>query len=92
MEGPAMTSDESAPNQTFVELDQNDFERLQAIKNRHGVTWRGMFIAGAIRLTRNSPLADPPDLPPDIPLKPCDSDGAQSGPLGNRDDTGEPAS
>lgn len=64
-----MASDSSAPDQTFVELDEGTFNHLQAIRDRHGTTWRGMLIAGAIRLTNHSPLPEQPDLPPEIPLK-----------------------
>lgn len=70
-----MADRSSAPDQTFVEFEEADFERIREIKDAHGVTWREMLIAGAIRLTRTTPLSDPPDLPPDIPLKPRDCAG-----------------
>lgn len=76
-----MGTDRSAPKQTFIEFDEADFNQMQAIKHRHGVTWRGMLIAGAIRLTRTAPLEDPPDLPPDIPLKPRECDDRDELPL-----------
>lgn len=81
-----MGSNNSAPKQTFVEFDEADFNQMQAIKHRHGVTWRGMLIAGAIRLTRTAPLEDPPDIPPDIPLKPQECDGRDDLPFGVRAD------
>lgn len=67
-----MADRSSAPEQTFVEFEDADFNQIKEIKETHGVTWREMLIAGAIRLTRTTPLSDPPDLPPDIPLKPYD--------------------
>lgn len=84
-----MGSDKSAPEQTFVEFDEADYNRMQAIKDRHGVTWRGMLIAGAIRLTRTIPLEDPPALPPDIPLKPQECDEQENHPLDKRTDDRE---
>lgn len=66
----------TAPTETFIEFEEADFNQIKDIKEAHGVTWRGMLIAGAIRLTRKTPLPDPPDVPPDIPLKPRDCDEA----------------
>lgn len=64
----------TAPEQTYVEFEQSDFERMQEIKDAHGVTWRAMLIAGAVRLTQKAPFPDPPELPPEIPLKHRHSD------------------
>jgi len=69
-----MPDDSSTPDQTFVRFDDHDFKQIQTIKHKHGVSWREMLIAGAIRLTRTAPLSDPPDLPPEVPLQSRDCD------------------
>lgn len=69
-----MADRSSAPDQTFVKFEEADFDRIREIKQAHGVTWREILIAGAIRITRTTPLSDPPDPPPEIPLKPRDCD------------------
>lgn len=43
---------------TRVKLPDEQYDRLETIRDKHGVSWRGMLIAGAKRLESMSPLPD----------------------------------
>lgn len=87
-----MTDRTTAPKQTTVDFNESDFNRLQEIKERHGVTWRGMLIAGAVHLTQTTPFPDPPELPPEIPLQSRDCGETNQLPGDDRHDEQDGAS
>jgi hypothetical protein len=44
------------PEIRIVVEDEEQYERMQELKEAHGVTWRGMLLKGATQLDSGGPI------------------------------------